>query len=352
MYLLDTNILYLLSKIETNQRYNLSKIRNMCFLNRCAINIYSIFEIFNNQNRTDEEIKKIINTLKERRISIFSNDIMSHYLGSTTLVLSWENRKNICDKLFDGILPFYSHLFGILSSFNFFIMYLLNGEKENDNEYFKRLAKFIGDSLPVVERHINNKLKKDYENGLFVERNLKMLYDTLLSSYFFAILCTDETYNKTHKKFDNYDEYFNLLLNQIEQDDFLNVNIRFVMKGSYGQEKPISINMFQTAFRQRFPTKDDAECFFDDMVNMMQQGSSQEEKTWLRYMLKNLLYDEAFLKSNNFIDFLIIRDFLLSANITHLITCDVGMQKVMKLLNFNEKISNSLDVISSLKVDK
>ena len=218
--------------------------------------------------------------------------------------------------------------------------------KECDDSYFQEMNKFIGNLLPVIETHVNKMIKDIFANNNFSEKQLKKLYDCLLSSFQFAILNADEKYKKQNKEINDFADYFLFLLNEFKREDFMDSHIHFVMQGSYRQNNYIMPNMYKLIFKPKYPTDADANCFFNDLVNIWISKSDEVEKEWLKYMLKNLLYDEANLKTNNFIDFLIIKDFTLDSRINYLITCDVGMQKIMRVLSSNNKICESLDLLT------
>lgn len=73
--LLDTNIIFLLSGIEKN-KYDLNKIKELCNNSECLVNLYSIFEIYNNTHITLDQIGNILNMLQKKNIKICCNDTM------------------------------------------------------------------------------------------------------------------------------------------------------------------------------------------------------------------------------------------------------------------------------------
>lgn len=346
--LLDTNAIYLLSGIETN-KYDLNKIKELCMNNECWVNLYSIFEIYNNTNRTLEDINKIIKMLQALNIKICCNDIMHSSFGNSLdlSIITQQNVTAIRDKLSKGILPVYSKLFSFLSTVNYFIGYML---KENeDEEYYKQLSNFVCKILPIVDNHVRLVIEKNLSENLFSEKYLKNLYAELLSSFQLAILLCDEKYAKLDKDVKNSKLYFDCLLKEFEKKDFMCSYMRFVMQGSHNQENNILPNMYQMFFKPKYSTEADADCLFNDIVNLIFRLSDEIEKAWFKYMLKSLLYYEANLRSNDFIDYLIIKDFTLEDKIDYLITFDGSMQKIMKNLNFNTKLAESLEVIENLK---
>lgn len=345
--LLDTNAIYVLSGIEAN-KYDLNKIKELCKSNECWMNLYSIFEIYNNTHRTLDDIKQIFETLKALNIKICCNDIMHSTLG-TSLDLSKITQQNITEirnKLSKGIIPVYSRLFSFLSTVNYFIGYM---QKENvDEEYYNQLSNFVGKLLPIINNHVKLAIEKNLSRNLFSEKYLKNMYGELLSAFQLAILLCDEKYAKIDKELKNSEAYFNYLLKEFEKEDFLSPSMRFVMQGSFKQEKPIMPNMYQMFFKTRYPTEADADCLFNDITNSIFKLSDEIEKAWFKYMFKSLLYYEANLKSNDFIDYLIIKDFVLENKINYLITFDGPMQKIMQNLNFNTRIASSIEIIKSL----
>jgi len=347
--LLDTNVIYLIAGITTND-YNLKAIKKLCLENECWIDIYTIFEIYNNNNRTLDQVKNIISLLKKQNIRICCNDIMRSTFGNFLDFgnINQLNRIAVRNKLFKGILPVYSRLFSFLATVNFFIMFLF--KKENDINYHKELGRFVGELLPIVESHVDKAIKEVFSANAFTEKNLKNLYDDLLSSFEIAILIAEEQYALIDKELENPKFYFNSLLQEFKKEDFMDSCIRFKMESSHQKGLSIMLNMYNLVFKPRYPTKEDADCFFSDIINLIFKSREQTlEKEWLKYMIKNLLYDEANIKTNNFIDYLIIRDFTLDTRINYLITCDGPMQKIMDTLSFNNKIKESLDIIEKLK---
>ena len=347
--LLDTNIIYLLAGITTN-KYNLRAIKKLCFDNECWIDLYSIFEIYNNSHIKLDEVRKIVAMIKEQNIRICCNDIMRSTFADTLNMseVTQTNRVRIKNKLSKGIIPVYSRLFSFLSTFNFFIMFLF--KKENDANYRKELGKFIGELLLIIENHVNKTIKTIFSRNTFTEKNLKNLYESLLSSFEITILIAEEQYALIDKELEHPQFYFNSLLQEFKKEDFMDSCIRFKMESSRQRGLSVMLNMYNLVFKPKYPTKEDADCFFSDIINLIFKSSEQTiEKEWLKYMLKNLLYDEANIKTNNFIDYLIISDFTLYDGINCLITCDEGMQKIMNTLSFNNKIKESLDVIETLK---
>lgn len=345
--LLDTNIIYLLSGIEKN-KYDLNKIKELCNNSECLVNLYSIFEIYNNTHITLDQIGNILKMLQKKNIKICCNDTMrSTFEDSLNLSHNTQaNRVIVRNKLSKAIIPVYSRLFSFLSTINYFIAFLF---KENPEEgYYQKLSAFIGKLLPTIDNHVRLVMEKNLSSNLFFEKNLKNLYACLLSSFQFTILNFEERRKKLNKDFVETEVYFELLLKEFKKEDFMNCCMRFVMEGSHNQKEPILPNMYKLIFKPRFPTKEDAECFFNDIVCAIFVQSDSIEKEWFKYMLKNLLYDDANLKTNNFMDYLIIRDFTLAKDIDYLITCDGQMQKIMELLSFNTKIEESINISKSL----
>ncbi len=345
--LLDTNIIYLLAEIETNN-YDMEKIKKLCLENDCLIDLYSIFEIYNNSHLSLEQRIAIVDTLKDKKIKVNCNFLTSSIFKDDFNInlIAQEDRNNIKNKLSMEIMPIYSDFFSKLAIVNFFILFLLN-PNAND-EYFKELKLFMKKLLPVLNEHLKIVLEKIcYENNFF-EKKLKKLYQSFVSSFFFTILNFNENYFKNKSSAD-FSEYFERLLQEFKRKDFMDCNICFVMEGSYKQNNLILPNMYKFQFKQKYSTKADADCLFDDLANIICGKEEKLEKEWFKYMIKNLLYDEAFLKSNNFIDFLIIKDFTLNHKVNYLITCDKEMQKIMKVLSFNNKIGDSIKIIKTLE---
>lgn len=69
--LIDTNILYLLTHLNNNE-YNLEKIEKFCKDNECFIDLYSIFELFNNASVPIKQLKSFVNFLKIKKIKFFA----------------------------------------------------------------------------------------------------------------------------------------------------------------------------------------------------------------------------------------------------------------------------------------
>lgn len=350
--LLDTNIIYLLAGITSND-YNLKAIKKLCSENECLVDVYSIFEIYNNNNMKLDQVRQVMSTIKELNIKICSNDIM-HSVFHDSLNMSKVtqlDRVYVKNKLSKGIIPVYSRLFSFLATVNFFIMFLF--KKENDINYHKELGRFIGELLPIIENHTTKTIEKIFSRNTFNEKNLKNLYACLLSCFQTSILLAEEQYAKIDKELNNVTYYFNSLLQQFRKKDFMNCSMRFVMESSNQKDLYILPNMYRLVFKPRYPTKEDADCFFNDIVNWLYKSNENDiEREWIKYMIKNLLYDEANIKTNNFIDYLIIRDFTLFKDVSYLITCDGGMQKIMDTLSFNNKIKESLDIIDTLRLVK
>lgn len=345
--LLDTNVIYLLSGIETN-KYDFNKIIELCENNECWANLYSIFEIYNNSNKTLEDFKQIVKTLQSLNIKICCNEVMHSTFGNSLNLsnITQQNVTTVKNKLSKGIIPVYSRLFSFLSTVNYFIGYML---KENEDEdYFKQLRNFVCKLLPVVDNHVKLVLEKKLSENLFSERYLKKLYGELLSSFQLAILLCDEKYAKLDKEVKNSKLYFDCLLKEFEKQDFMCSHMRFVMQGSNNHVNNILPNMYKMFFKPKYPTEADANCLFDDIVDSIFKLSDKIEKTWFKHLLKSLLYYEANLKPNDFIDYLIIKDFTLGDKIDYLITFDGKMQKIMKSFCFNTKIAISLEIIENL----
>lgn len=346
--LIDTNILYLLTHFNTNE-YNLEKIEKFCKDNECFIDLYSIFELFNNSSVPIKQLKSFVNFLKIKNIKICCNGTMrAIFKDSLNLAnITPKSRLEIRNKLSKGIIPEYSFLFSVLIDVNFLSLFMFN--QNSNNAYYNAMANFISKSFPIIENLIRQTMEDLCLKNKFNEKTLKQLYVELTSGFFFSVFCANEKFQKVCQRQNDYEKYFNMILEEIKQNG-LSCGIVFNMKGSHKQENPVLINMFLSEFRKRFSTKRDADCFFGDVVNFIYQRQDNKiEKAWLKYTIKNIFYDEATVKSNNFIDFMIIRDFAIEDNFDVLITCDDAMQKIMKLLNFNEKIEKSLDCIEEFK---
>lgn len=346
---LDTNIIYLLSGI-TNNKYNVKSIKQFCLDNECWINLYSIFEIYNNSNLTLDQIRKIVIMIRKQNIRVCCNASMRSTFNDTLNMglITPVNRMQIRKTLSKEIIPEYSRLFTFLSTINFFILFLFNDKA--DNEYYKELCSFVVKLLPVINKHVQLVMERIFQKNNFTEKSLKNLYACLLSSFQFTILNHDEKYKK-NKGLDTSAEYFNILFEEFERDDFMDCCIKFVMESSYQKGLTILPNMYKLVFKPRYPTKEDADCFIDDIVGLIYRKDEDNlEKEWFKYMLKNLFCDESNLKTNNFIDFLIIKDFTLDSRTDNLLTCDEGMQKIMQVLGFNKKINKSVELMQTFKV--
>lgn len=345
--LLDTNVIYLLSGKDSGN-CDPKKLKELCKSNFCFLNLYSIFEIFNNSNNNLKDIQKMVEVLEKYKIQICCNEIMYSAVKGDSLklkVASSANRERVKTMLSKKILPIYAKLFTFLSSINFFILFLF---KQNaDEEYYKKLGEFVAQLLPIVQCHVQKAMETNFKKDIFSQSYLKKLYAKLLDSFQLSILIGDEKYKNASKGIENDDLYFKTLLKEFQKDDFWNESIKFVMEGSYNQQNPILPNMYKLVFKPKFPTQNDADCFIDDIVKLIFTQSDKLEKEWIKHMIKNLLVDESNLKSNNFVDYFIISDFAKDNKTDFLITFDKAMQKIMELLSFNGKIEQSLGFINS-----
>lgn len=344
--LLDTNIIYLLAGIESNN-YNKEKIKQICQENECWLDLYSIFEIYNNSNISLKDIQSILTFIKKNKIRICCNqDMRNTFDKSLNLdIVTQENRTNVRNKLADGIIPIYAHLYSVLATINFHIHFMFY--KNADEKYFKQLGNFVGQSIPILDKQIEKSMRKICVQNRFTEKVLKILYHNLLSAYFLAILVCDEHFAKN--KLNDYQKYFDMLLNEMQKENFLDCSISFVMQSSHKQQNHISMNMFALDFRREYPTTADADCFFDDMANLFGSENNKEEKEWFKQILKSRLFDEAGLRSNDFIDYLILKNAIIETKVDLLLTCDGRMQNIMKKMEFNSKIKSSLQLIDGMK---
>ena len=349
MYFLDTNVLYLLSNLNSN-KYNFEKIEKHCSTYYCYISIYSLFEICNNESLSLDDIKRIIDIIKKYKIKICCNNNIKSIIGENIElnIDTDEKRENLRNTLSKNIIPFYTHFFSKFAMINFFIFFMF-GNKNQNEEYYKILSEFIGKLLPILDNQLSKKMNSFLQNNIFKEKELKNLYAELLSSIMFTLLSYDEQYIKQNGNIYDFKIYFNKLLNEFKKEELWDTCMRFVMKGSKNQENPILLNMYKSSFKPIYPTQADAECLFEDISNIIYGKGDNIEKIWFKYMLNKLLYNEANLETNNFIDFLIIYDFSIMQDASHLITFDGNMQKIMKILSVDKKISNSINLINIFK---
>ena len=220
--------------------------------------------------------------------------------------------------------------------------------KNADEKYFKQLGNFVRRSIPILDNQIEKTMRKICAQNRFTEKVLKILYKDLLSAYFLAMIICDEYF--ANNGLNDYKKYFDMLFTEMQKEDFIDCSMRFVMQGSHKQQNYIPMNMFALDFRKKYPTTADANCFFDDMANIFGGKNNKEEKEWFKQILKNCLLDEAGLKSNDFIDYLILKDAIFETKIDLLLTCDRRMQNIMKKMDFNSKIKTSLELLDTLKL--
>lgn len=353
--LLDTNVLLFLSKLDTNKNVDYDVFKKYISNKEVCISYISIFEILNQKENRDK-FSIIINNLVEsvQKVHFIADFSLGKYCSFDLLSYLEDKEKNfqliaykkIGNYIIDNFASFYSFLFAAVPTMMMIIF--LNFEEENSDSIvdLNQFADFIQSNYDVLSEIIYKILYKSFEklliNDDFTEKNrnniFSNLYAVLIKKYSYA-------YNAAFISLDNGNFSFNRLQKNIIKitNDLINISVNYETKEpvdfpkmslyhSMIKENPNFVNETKNYLRKiilGFCNEKDVRNFY---VNDLFQKS-----------LEKLTFENVTLKSNDFLDALLISNALEQNQLN---------EKINTFISFDKKFINSLKNVSKYNAFK